>query len=147
MRIHVLERSQRIERPIAEVFPFYADAGNLERITPPWLGFEVTSERPIEMRAGALMTHFEGNGAKLYLPRDDRDYAIHVGLRMLVLRRLVEDKAGLLSVVPGAFGSAPADGGSATAAGDMTTKAQKTAARESNRIVAPRRLRLQRLFK
>ena len=41
-QIHVLERKQRIERPLAEVFPFYADAGNLERITPPWLGFEVT---------------------------------------------------------------------------------------------------------
>jgi hypothetical protein len=32
MRIHVLERQQRIERPPAEVFPFYADAANLERI-------------------------------------------------------------------------------------------------------------------
>jgi ligand-binding SRPBCC domain-containing protein len=36
--VHVLERSQRIERPLGEVFAFYADAGNLERITPPWLG-------------------------------------------------------------------------------------------------------------
>ena len=34
-RVHVLERTQRIERPLEEVFPFYADAGNLERITPP----------------------------------------------------------------------------------------------------------------
>lgn len=57
MRIHVLERSQRIERPLEEVFPFYADAGNLERITPPWLGFEVTTPRPIEMRVGALIAY------------------------------------------------------------------------------------------
>jgi ligand-binding SRPBCC domain-containing protein len=57
VRIHVLERQQRIERPLAEVFPFYADAGNLERITPPWLGFEVTTPRPIEMRAGTLISY------------------------------------------------------------------------------------------
>ena len=46
-RIHLLERTQRIDRPIAEVFPFYADAGNLERITPPWLGFEMITPTPI----------------------------------------------------------------------------------------------------
>jgi hypothetical protein len=32
MRIQVLERQQRIDRPLDEVFPFYADAANLERI-------------------------------------------------------------------------------------------------------------------
>jgi ligand-binding SRPBCC domain-containing protein len=57
MRIHVLEREQRIERPLAEVFPFYADAGNLERITPPWLGFEVTTARPIEMEVSAQIAY------------------------------------------------------------------------------------------
>lgn len=57
MRIHVLERQQRIELPLAEVFAFYADAGNLERITPPWLGFEVTTPRPIEIGVGALIEY------------------------------------------------------------------------------------------
>jgi ligand-binding SRPBCC domain-containing protein len=56
-RIHVLERQQRIERPPGEVFPFYADAANLERITPPWLGFEVTTPQPIQMGAGALVEY------------------------------------------------------------------------------------------
>ncbi|MBN9622320.1 MAG: SRPBCC family protein [Actinobacteria bacterium] len=56
-RIHVLERQQRIERPLDEVFPFYADAGNLERITPPWLGFEVTTPRAVEMKVGALIEY------------------------------------------------------------------------------------------
>jgi ligand-binding SRPBCC domain-containing protein len=56
-RIHVLERQQRIERPLDEVFSFYADAGNLERITPPWLGFEVTTEGPIDMGVGALIEY------------------------------------------------------------------------------------------
>jgi ligand-binding SRPBCC domain-containing protein len=57
MRIHVLERKQRIELPLAEVFPFYADAANLERITPPWLGFEVTTPKPIEMAVGTLIDY------------------------------------------------------------------------------------------
>jgi ligand-binding SRPBCC domain-containing protein len=56
-RIHVLERQQRVERPLEEVFPFYADAANLERLTPPWLGFDITTPQPIEMRAGALIEY------------------------------------------------------------------------------------------
>lgn len=56
-RIHILERRQRIERPIEEVFAFYGDARNLERITPPWLGFEVTTPGPIEMGAGSLIEY------------------------------------------------------------------------------------------
>ena len=56
-RIHTLERQQRIERPLAEVFPSYADAANLERITPPWLGFEVTTPQPIGMKVGALIEY------------------------------------------------------------------------------------------
>ncbi len=54
---HVLRREQRLPGTPAEVFPFFADARNLEAITPPWLGFEVVSPRPIEMRAGALIEY------------------------------------------------------------------------------------------
>lgn len=56
-RVHILERRQRIERPIEEVFAFYGDARNLERITPPLLGFEVTTPAPIEMGAGTLIEY------------------------------------------------------------------------------------------
>ena len=45
------------------------------------------------------MAHFEANGARLYVPRGDRDYAIHVGLRMLALRNLVEERDGLFAMV------------------------------------------------
>ena len=46
------------------------------------------------------MAHFEARGAKLYLPRGDRDYAFHVGLRMLALRHLVDESGeGLFAVV------------------------------------------------
>lgn len=56
-RVHVLERSQRLELPARRAFDFYADALNLERITPPWLGFRVTTPGPIEMRAGTLIDY------------------------------------------------------------------------------------------
>jgi glycerol-3-phosphate O-acyltransferase len=58
-------------------------------------------ELEIKGRAQALMEHFEAKGAKLYVPRGDRDYAIAVGLRMLSLRHLVEESAeGLFTVRP-----------------------------------------------
>lgn len=56
-RVHLLQRRQRIELPIDRVFAFYGDAHNLERITPPWLGFEVTTPHPIEMGAGTLIEY------------------------------------------------------------------------------------------
>jgi ligand-binding SRPBCC domain-containing protein len=57
MRVHVLEREQRIAAPPADVFPFFEDAYNLEAITPPFLGFRVATPRPIGMRAGALIEY------------------------------------------------------------------------------------------
>jgi glycerol-3-phosphate O-acyltransferase len=50
-------------------------------------------ELELKVRASDLMAHLEARGAKLYLPRGDRDYAFHVGLRMLALRHMV-DEAG-----------------------------------------------------
>jgi ligand-binding SRPBCC domain-containing protein len=54
---YVLERVQRISRPRSEVFAFFADAGNLERITPGFLNFRILTPQPIEMKAGALIDY------------------------------------------------------------------------------------------
>ncbi len=57
MRVHTLEREQFLHLPVEEVFPFFADARNLERITPPLLRFEVVTRGAIEMRAGTLIRY------------------------------------------------------------------------------------------
>lgn len=57
MSARVLERSQRLQLPVEEAFAFYADARNLEAITPPWLGFRVTTPGEIQMRAGTLIDY------------------------------------------------------------------------------------------
>ncbi len=54
---HTLRREQRLPGTPDDVFPFFADAGNLEAITPPWLAFRVVTPTPIEMRAGTLIEY------------------------------------------------------------------------------------------
>jgi ligand-binding SRPBCC domain-containing protein len=55
--VHVLERDQVIPRERDEVFAFFADAFNLEAITPPWLGFRVITPRPIGMAPGTSIEY------------------------------------------------------------------------------------------
>ncbi len=57
MRLHHLEREQLLPRPLPEVFAFFARAENLERITPPWLRFQLLTPGPIEMRPGTEISY------------------------------------------------------------------------------------------
>lgn len=52
-----LTTSLFVPRPHAEVFAFFAEAGNLQRITPPWVDFRIVTPLPIEMRVGALIDY------------------------------------------------------------------------------------------
>ena len=44
---------------------------------------------------GGMLARLEAAGARVYIPRADLDYALTVGLRMLRLRRLVDESEGL----------------------------------------------------
>jgi len=68
--MYVLERTQVVPRPRAEVFPFFADAANLERLTPPFLAFEILTPTPIEMRPGTLIDYrIKVTGIAMKAPR------------------------------------------------------------------------------
>jgi ligand-binding SRPBCC domain-containing protein len=53
----VLRTRQLVHLDLETTFAFFADAGNLQRITPPWLNFAVTTPLPIEMRVGARIDY------------------------------------------------------------------------------------------
>jgi ligand-binding SRPBCC domain-containing protein len=53
---YVLERTQVVPVPIERAFEFFADARNLERITPPWLRFRIV-EAPEQLGRGARLRY------------------------------------------------------------------------------------------
>lgn len=57
MTERTLERSTLVRRPLAEVFPFFADPANLEALTPPWLNFRILTPLPVVMRPGVLIDY------------------------------------------------------------------------------------------
>ena len=54
---HTLRREQQLPGTPDDVFTFFADAGNLEAITPPWLSFRIVTPRPIPMDRGTLIEY------------------------------------------------------------------------------------------
>ena len=57
MRTHEFRCELWLPRPLGEVFSFFADAGNLELLTPPQLNFHILTPRPLEMRVGLLIDY------------------------------------------------------------------------------------------
>ena len=57
MKPRILERTQEIDAPIEDVFDFFSNAENLQALTPPFLGFKILSDLPIDMREGARIEY------------------------------------------------------------------------------------------
>jgi hypothetical protein len=55
--MYTLVREQRFPRTREELFPFFADAGNLAEITPPFLHFRIRTPLPIDTKPGALIDY------------------------------------------------------------------------------------------
>lgn len=53
----VLERRQWLPLQLERAFGFFADPGNLARITPPWLGFRILTPLPVTMALGLRLDY------------------------------------------------------------------------------------------
>lgn len=52
-----LTASLTLPRPLDEIFAFFADARNLEALTPPWLRFRLVPPEPVAMRVGTRIAY------------------------------------------------------------------------------------------
>jgi len=57
MKIREFQSELWLPFPPGELFPFFADAANLDAITPRSLNFRVVTPPPVEMREGALIDY------------------------------------------------------------------------------------------
>ncbi len=55
MKVRTLLREQWVPAPLPEAFTFFAEARNLDRITPPWLHFSILKQTDRALKAGTLI--------------------------------------------------------------------------------------------
>jgi glycerol-3-phosphate O-acyltransferase len=104
-----LSKEDRFEQVGAFAQYLMGEIGDLIPVLPVALVSTVLLQEPslgrsdLELKAEvqALMNSLEMRGANLYLPRSDREYSIEVGIRMLVLRRVLQEKEGVYRLNPG----------------------------------------------
>jgi ligand-binding SRPBCC domain-containing protein len=56
-RVMTLHRETIVPRSLDETFAFFADASNLQRLTPPWLNFTILTPMPLTMRVGVEIAY------------------------------------------------------------------------------------------
>jgi ligand-binding SRPBCC domain-containing protein len=57
MRIREFKSELWLPLPPTRLFDFFADATNLDALTPPWLDFHIVTPTPIQLKAGALIDY------------------------------------------------------------------------------------------
>lgn len=57
MKLYSLQRTQILSIDIKQAWDFFSNPKNLRTITPPWLGFKITSEVPEKIYPGLLITY------------------------------------------------------------------------------------------
>jgi ligand-binding SRPBCC domain-containing protein len=57
MKTYTFETQTILDNAIGEVFPFFANAENLDKVTPPWLKFEILTPLPIKMKVGTKVDY------------------------------------------------------------------------------------------
>ena len=57
MKEFTLQTEVWLPRPRDEMFAFFADARNLDALTPPWVKFAMLTPGFIDMRAGTLIDY------------------------------------------------------------------------------------------
>jgi len=98
-----LEKEARIQAVTGLAGDLMGAIGRVVPVLPVALVAEVflaaggcaLSKLELEARVHRRIEALEAAGAKVYVPRRDRAYAIECGLRLLLLRRLVEEAEGL----------------------------------------------------
>ena len=57
MKIRKFETAVWLPLPPEQLFEFFADAGNLDALTPGWLHFKILTPLPIRMQVGTLIDY------------------------------------------------------------------------------------------
>ena len=55
--LHRIRSGVRLAAPLEYVFAFFADAANLELLTPAWLHFRILSPLPLAMSVGTRIDY------------------------------------------------------------------------------------------
>jgi glycerol-3-phosphate O-acyltransferase len=101
-----LERDQRHVEVAALGRHLMSEVGRLIPVLPVPLVATVLLNEPtrrfslfdLKAAVATLVAQLDARGARLYVPRQDWDYAVGAGLRMLTLRHLVDETDGLYGV-------------------------------------------------